>query len=79
MAETAANLVDHLLPEARYRQWTFTVPWRIRFAMAFDPALTSQVLRVLIRTLFAWQRRRARSLGAPGAKPASVSYLQRFG
>ena len=26
MADTAAHLVDRLLPEARYRQWVFTVP-----------------------------------------------------
>ena len=26
MADTAANLVDRVLPEAPYRQWVFTVP-----------------------------------------------------
>jgi hypothetical protein len=35
-AETAAFLVDRLLPEAPYRQWVLTVSFRLRMLMARD-------------------------------------------
>ena len=36
MAETAAHLVDHVLPPVPIRQWVLTVPYRIRYLIAFD-------------------------------------------
>ena len=41
MADTAAHLVDEVLPEVRVRQWVLSFPYRIRFLLAFDPALCS--------------------------------------
>ena len=42
MADTAAHLVDRLLPRARLRQWVLSLPIRLRNELAFDPALTSR-------------------------------------
>jgi len=78
MAETAAHLVDHLLPRAPYRQWVLTVPWRIRLRLASDKALLSQALSVLLRTVFAFQRRRARRLGITKPLCGAVSFVHRF-
>jgi hypothetical protein len=36
MADTAAFLVDQLLPTAAYRQWVLTFPWAFRFRIAVD-------------------------------------------
>lgn len=37
MADTAAHLVDHVLPRAPYRQWVVTVPKALRLRLARDP------------------------------------------
>jgi hypothetical protein len=39
MADTAAHLVDRVLPAAPYRQWVLTFPWRLRLALAMDKTL----------------------------------------
>ena len=38
------------------RQWVLTVPHGLRARMMFDPALTSAVLRELIRAISSWLR-----------------------
>jgi len=78
-ADTAAWLVDSLLPEAGYRQWVLTFPYTMRFRLAADRHLLSTLLRVFLQVLFAWQRRRGRDLGIPDGQTGSVSFLQRFG
>lgn len=37
MADTAAHLIDHVLPRAPYRQWVFTLPKPLRLRLARDP------------------------------------------
>ena len=78
-ADTAAWLVDRLLPEAGYRQWVLTFPWTLRFRLAADRALFSKLLGVFLRTLFAWQCRRGRALGIVGGQTGAVTFVQRFG
>ncbi|MBW2316103.1 MAG: transposase zinc-binding domain-containing protein [Deltaproteobacteria bacterium] len=60
MADTAAHLVDRVLPEVPIRQWVLTLPYPLRYRCAYDAALTSAVLRAFIRALFAELRRRER-------------------
>lgn len=79
MSEEAAYLVDMVLPRSRYRQWTFTFPWPIRRLMARDYTLITAILNIVIRALYAYQRRMARRTGHRGAKCASVTFVQRFG
>ena len=61
MADTAANLVDRVLPRVPVRQWVLTLPVGLRYLLAFDAGLTAAVLRAFLRTLFASMRRRARA------------------
>ncbi len=80
MADTAAHLVDCVLPEVPIRQWVLTLPYPLRYRCAYDATLTSQVLRAFLRALFAGLRRRARdqwhtARGQCGA----VTFIQRFG
>ena len=80
MADTAAHLVDHVLPEVPVRQWVLTLPYPLRYRCAWDARLMSEVLRAFIRALFADQRRRAREhLAIRGGRCASVTFIQRFG
>jgi hypothetical protein len=60
MADTAAYMVDCVLPEVPMRQWVLTLPYPLRYRCAWDAKLTSEVLRAFMRSLFADQRRRAR-------------------
>jgi hypothetical protein len=80
MADTAAHLVDRVLPEVPIRQWVLTLPYALRYRCAYDARLTSEVLRAFLRALFAETRRRVRrELGERGDQCGAVTFLQRFG
>jgi hypothetical protein len=79
MADTAAHLVDSVLPRAPYRQWVFTVPKWLRLRLARDPAWTSWVGNLVVRAIGVWQRRVARSRGQAAPKTGAVTFVQRFG
>ncbi len=59
MADTAAHLVDRVLPETPVRQWVLSLPHSLRYRLAYDTRLTSDVLRIFVRRVFASLRRRA--------------------
>jgi hypothetical protein len=63
MADTAAHLMDRVIPEAEVRQWVLTLPFALRYRLAYDAALTSVVLREFIRGVFVSYSRRARRRG----------------
>jgi hypothetical protein len=79
MSELAAHVVERVLPRVPIRQWVFTVPVPVRYQLAFDAGLTRAVLRVCLRTVFGWQRRRAARRGLVGARSGSITAIQRFG
>ena len=79
MADTAAHLVDRVFPRVPVRQWVLTVPYALRYRLAYDASLVTDVLAVFTRTVFASLIRRAREFGAE-RKPqcGAVSFIQRF-
>ncbi len=79
MADTAAHLVDRVLPPAGYRQWTLSFPRWLRIRLLRDPTLVSELLTAFVRSVFADHRRRARALGIPRAEAGAVTAVQRFG
>jgi hypothetical protein len=80
MADTAAHLVDRVLPEAPVRQWVLTLPYPLRYRCAYDARLASDVLRAFIRALFAELRRRVgRQWGVRAEQCGAVTFIQRFG
>lgn len=79
MADTASHLVDHVLPVAPYRLWTLSLPRSIRLRVVRDPDLLTKVLSVLLRTVFAYQRLRARKMGITNPQTGSISFIQLFG
>ena len=52
MADTAAHLVDRVLPYAPYRQWVVTFSPRVRYHLAADPKLASLALTESLRAIF---------------------------
>ena len=80
MADTAAHLVDRVLPEVPVRQWVLSLPYPVRFMLAYDRHLCTRVLGTFVRALLAWHRVRAREwLGFTEAETGTVTVIQRFG
>jgi ribosomal protein S27E len=51
MTESAALLVDEVLPEEPIRQWVLSVPFPLRFLFAAEPAAMGEVLAIVYRAL----------------------------
>lgn len=79
MAEHAASLVDEVLPRVPVRQWVLTLPYRLRYRLAWDHALCRAVLGVYVRTLLAFYARTARAHGIQDGRTGTVTAIQRFG
>jgi hypothetical protein len=79
MTERAAHLVDAVLPWVPVRQWVLTVPYRLRYQMAWNHGLSRAVLRVYTRVLGAVYARGARARGIEGGQTGMVTALQRAG
>jgi hypothetical protein len=79
MTERAAHLVDEVLPRVPVRQWVLTVPYRLRYRMAFDHGLSRAVLGVFARALLDAYARDARARGLDGGRTGTVTALQRSG
>ncbi len=79
MTERAAHLMDAVLPWVPVRQWVLTVPYRLRYQMAWNHGLSRAVLRVYTRVLLDVYARGARARGVPGGRTGSVTVMQRAG
>ena len=79
-ALTGKHLVEDVLPPAPYRQWTLSLPFRLRWLALKHPRVLDVALRVLLQRVWATQRREARRLGVPGRlHSGAVSFTQYFG
>ena len=80
MAGTAAHLVDRVLPAAPVRQYVLSLPFNLRYRLAYDADLTGAVLRIFVRRVFASLRRRAcRRWPTVNQLCGAVTFVQRFG
>ncbi len=79
MVESAAHLVDHVLPEQPIRQWVLTFPYPLRFLFAAQPQVLSQVLGVVYRAIATYLIKKTGFTVASGAKTGAVTLIQRFG
>ena len=78
MAETAAHLVDHVIPEVPVRQWVLSLPIPLRLLLAAQPELITPVLQVVQRVLSRYLLGQA-GLKAGEGECGSVTLIQRFG
>ena len=51
MAQTAAHLVDHVIPHVPVRQWVLSLPIPLRLLLAAQPKLVTPVLQVVHRVI----------------------------
>jgi hypothetical protein len=78
MAETSANLVEHVLPSAApLRQFVLTLPFELRARLAYDGKLLGDVCHAFIDSVLGWYRRHFRARGIGDGKSGAVTVVQR--
>jgi hypothetical protein len=77
-SQTAAHLVDHVIPPVPVRQWVLTLPYPLRLLLAAQPKLVTSVLRVVHRAITRFLFEEAR-LNAEQADSGAVMLIQRLG
>jgi uncharacterized protein (DUF983 family) len=82
MSQTAAHLVDHVIPHVPVRQWVricqFRLPIPLRVLLAAQPELVTPVLQV-VRRVIARHLLDAARLKADEGHGGAVTLIQRFG
>lgn len=78
MTELSAHLVDTVLPKIPVRQWVFTVPFALRYLLAWNAPLRSAVLAAFLRAVEAFYKKQARAQGVTDPRCGAVSVVQRF-
>lgn len=78
MAESAALLVDQVLPEQPMRQWVLSFPFQLRFLFASHPAIMGQVLGIVYRVI-AKQLIKNAGLTHKTTRTGAVTLIQSFG
>jgi len=81
MAQTAAHLVECVLPWVPTRQWVVSVPIPLRYWMAASQDLTATVHTIIRTTIGQYYVNQAVTHSAPRDKvqPGSVTFIQRVG
>lgn len=77
--EAGAQL-ETCLPRVGHRQWTLSLPWTLRLAVAKQPKLLKRIEKALVRAVWRWQRRVAKHLGISNRLVGgAVAFVQWFG
>ena len=84
MSETAAQLVDELIPHIPTRQWVLSVPAPLRYLLAYDHDALNAVVKAFNGSLFAYLRNKAKHSGGKLYDETvyllgGISFIQRFG
>jgi len=77
MCQTAANLVEHVLPPVPLRQWVFTMPHQLRGRVAFDGKLLGAITRLFVDSILGWYHRHLRTSTRERAQSGAVVAVQR--
>lgn len=78
MAESAAVLVDEVIPQVPVRQWVLSFPIGLRILFAAQPELLTTVLRIVHRVIAGFLLKQA-GLKRATADSGAVTLIQRFG
>jgi hypothetical protein len=68
---------DRMYPEVAVRQWVLSVPFALRYRLAYDSSLVRDVLQIFVRTVFASIRKCARQQDS-GFLIYITNYYQKF-
>ena len=78
MADSAALLVDEVLPQQPMRQWVLSVPFQLRFLFASRPAIMGRALGIIYRAIATHISKKAGHTKKT-AQTGAVTLIQRFG
>ena len=78
MSETAAHLVDSVLPVENIRQWVLSFPFQIRLCLAVRPKIMARALEITHHAISNYYRKKANLTKSKG-KAGAVTLIQRFG
>jgi hypothetical protein len=78
MVETAALLVDDVLPHKPIRQWVLSFPYPLRFLLASNPQVVTKVLGIVNRVLSTHLIKKA-GFKKSDTYTGAVTLIQRFG
>ena len=78
MVESAALLVDEVLPEKPIRQWVLSVPYPLRWLFASKPELMGKALLIVTRAISSYLIKKT-GFTYKTAKTGAVTLIQRFG
>jgi hypothetical protein len=78
MAQSAAVLVDEVIPQVPVRQWVLSFPIGLRILFAARPELLTAVLRLIHRVIAGFLLKQA-GLKRTTADTGAVTLIQRFG
>ena len=78
MAQTAAYLVDSVIPRVPVRQWVLSFPIPLRSLFAVHPALLAPVLQIIHRAIHTFLIQQAHVKHKEAATGA-ITLIQRFG
>ena len=79
MADSAAHLVDEVLPKRPIRQWVLSVPFPLRYLFATNPQVMSRVLTITHRVISTFLIKRSGRTVKSGTQSGAVTLIQRFG
>jgi hypothetical protein len=83
MNEVAEHIASHVVPPVGVRQWVLTLPYMLRYRLAYDRELVGMVLAGFVRALFSSLRRRAKTRysldRSVNLQPGAITFVQRFG
>lgn len=79
MADSAAHLVDEVLPKRPIRQWVLSVPYPLRLLFATHPAVMTQALSIIRRVISTFLIHCAGMTVKSGPQSGAVTLIQRFG
>jgi hypothetical protein len=75
MAERAAHLLHHVLPDVPVRQWVLSLPYRPRYQLAWNHDVCRGVVAVFVRAVLGFLRARARDGGVADGRGGAVAVI----
>ncbi len=79
MSNTAAHIVDRIIPAVAVRQWVLSLPFDVRAHAAYDARILARIIRAFANALAARYRRWANGVGIGDHAHGAITFVQRFG
>ncbi len=78
MTEMSSHLVDSVLPAVPMRQWVLSLPYDLRYLLAWNMPLRSAVLSAFMRAVQRHYVQQAKMGGVANPQTGAISVVQRF-